>query len=46
VEAERRLGDNWKLELEGRLFFAVPVGDALFGIRDDDHVTLRLTRYF
>jgi len=46
VEAERRLGDNWKLELEGRLFFAVPAGDVLFGIRDDDHITLRLTRYF
>jgi hypothetical protein len=46
VEAERRLGDSWKLELEGRLFFGVPVDDALFGIRDDDNITLRLTRFF
>jgi hypothetical protein len=46
VEAERRLGDSWKLELEGRLFFGVPPEDVLFGIRDDDHVTLRLTRFF
>jgi hypothetical protein len=46
VEAERRLGDSWKLELEGRLFLAAPVDDVLFGIRDDDYVTLRLTRFF
>jgi hypothetical protein len=46
VEAERRLGDSWKLELEGRLFFGVPVDDVLFGIRDDDYLTLRLTRFF
>ncbi len=46
VEAERRLGDAWKLELEALLFFAVPPGDVLFGVRDDDHITLRLTRYF
>ncbi len=46
LEAERRLGDSWKLELEARLFFAAPPDDVLFGVRDDDHATLRLTRYF
>ena len=46
VEAERRLGDSWKIELEGRLFLNVPGDDSLAGIRDDDVVTLRLTRFF
>ena len=46
VEAERRLGDSWKIELEGRLFLNVPDGDPLAGIRDDDVVTLRLTKFF
>jgi len=46
VEAERRLGDSWKIELEGRFFLNVPGGDPLAGIRDDDVVTLRLTKFF
>ncbi len=46
VEAERRLGDSWKIELEGRFFHNVPGGDPLAGIRDDDVVTLRLTKFF
>ncbi len=46
VEAERRLGDSWKIELEGRFFLNVPGGDPIAGIRDDDVLTLRLTRFF
>ena len=46
IEAERRLGDSWKVELESRLFFNAPGGDLLATIADDDFVTLRLTRYF
>lgn len=46
VEAERRLGDSWKIELEGRFFINVPGGDPLAGLRDDDVVTLRLTKFF
>lgn len=46
IEAERRLGDNWKLELEGRLFLNVPSADPIAAIRNDDFITLRLTRYF
>ena len=46
VEAERRLGDSWKIELESRFFLNVPGGDPLAGIRDDDVVTLRLTKFF
>ena len=46
VEAERRLGDSWKIELESRFFLNVPGGDPLAGIRDDNVVTLRLTKFF
>ncbi len=46
VEAERRLGDSWKIELEGRFFLNVPGDDPFAGIRDDDVVTLRLTKFF
>ncbi len=46
VEAERRLGDSWKIELEGRFFLNVPGGDPLAGRRDDDFITLRLSRFF
>ncbi len=46
VEAERRLGDSWKIELEGRFFLNAPGGDPLAGLRDDDFITLRITKYF
>jgi hypothetical protein len=46
VEAERCLGDSWKIELEGSFFRNVPGDDPLAGIRDDDVVTLRLTKFF
>lgn len=46
VEAERRLGDSWRIELEGRLFFGVPDDDPLAGLRNDSSFTLRLSRFF
>ncbi len=47
IEAERRLGEAWKLELEARLFIGVDAADPLLGgIRDDSFVTLRMARYF
>lgn len=47
VEAERRLTDHFKLELEARLIFdADEDDDLLFAIRRDDSVTLRLTYSF
>ena len=45
VEAERRLTDTMKLELEGRFSFNVSASDAASAFRDDDQVTLRL-KYF
>lgn len=46
IEAERRIGNRWKVELEARLFLAEAGGTILSGIRDDDYLTLRLARYF
>ncbi len=46
IEAESRLGENWTAEFESRLFFNVDPGNLLDAFRDDDFVTLRLTRYF
>jgi outer membrane protein OmpA-like peptidoglycan-associated protein len=46
LEASRRLGDKWKLELESRLFKNVPATDILGGLSKDDYVQLRLIRFF
>lgn len=46
LEAERRLGQAWKAELEVRLFLNVDARDDAGGFRDDDFVTFRLTRFF
>jgi hypothetical protein len=46
VEANRRIGERWKLEVELRLFDAVPFEDILYGVRKDDYVQVRLARYF
>lgn len=46
VEAERRIGDSWKLELESRWFFNAATDNLLRFIEDDDFVMLRLRRYF
>lgn len=46
LEAERRLGDRWKLELEARWFFDIdPADPVLGGFRNDSFFTLRLARY-
>lgn len=46
LEAERRLGDSWKLELEGQAFTNVDDDNLSAAFRNDDFVTLRLTRFF
>lgn len=46
LEAERRLGDRWKLELEGRFFIDIAADDPLAGLAKDDFATLRLTMFF
>lgn len=46
VEAERRIGEDYFLSIEGRFFFEQPVTDPLYSYTDDDFLQLRLARYF
>ncbi|MGD8842261.1 MAG: hypothetical protein PVJ83_02195 [Gammaproteobacteria bacterium] len=46
VEAERRLNNHWKAELEGIWFVSDGDDDLAAVFRNDSYVTLRLARYF
>lgn len=46
VEAERRLGEDWTVDLELRAFFGVPNADPLHPVQQDDHLQVRLARHF
>ena len=46
VEAERRLGDSWKLEFESRLFLGVSDSNPLTTFKDDAFLVLRLSSFF
>ncbi len=46
LEASRRLGDQWTLEIELRIFLDQPPTDFLFDLRDDDLVQLALQYHF
>ncbi len=46
IEAERRLSDHWKLEVESRLFPHVPDDDFAAGFRNDGFITTRLSYFF
>lgn len=46
IEAERRIGNSWKLEVESRWFFNVATDNTLQPVEDDDYLTLRIRRYF
>ena len=46
LEAARRIGDDWKVEVEARAFVNIAPTDVLSGVRKDDFLTLRLTRFF
>jgi hypothetical protein len=46
VEAIRRIGDRWTIELEARAFINVPPSDVLFALRRDDYIGIRLAWYF
>jgi hypothetical protein len=47
IEGSRRLGDVWRVEIEGRLFANVPDSDgALTGLEDDGYIQLRVARFF
>jgi hypothetical protein len=46
LEARRRIGASWILELEARFFTNISPGDPLNGFRDDDYVQFTLERHF
>ncbi len=46
AEFERRLGQNYKLELESRFFIGAPINSVGYFSRSDDYVQLSLSRYF
>lgn len=46
IEASRRIGNRWKLSVEGRLFKVHQVNNVLYQVRNDDYVQLELARYF
>jgi hypothetical protein len=45
LEGSRRLGDKWKISIEGRRFKDVSVNDVVFGLRQDSYLQLGLARY-
>lgn len=46
VEAGRRLGERWTLEVEARAFVGVGSRDPFYGLRRDGYVSLAVTRWF
>jgi hypothetical protein len=46
IEASRRLSNNWKISLEGRINTNLKASDALFSQRNDDYLQLELAWYF
>lgn len=46
VEASRRFFESWKVELEWRGFVGIPPTGPAAALRSDDHVSLRIARYF
>ena len=46
LEASRRIGERWKVELEARAWTGVDRDDAMFPLQRDDYVQLTLSRFF
>ncbi len=46
IEASRRIGESFKVTLEGRFFSAVRPTDPLFPLAQDDYIEIGITRYF
>lgn len=46
LEAVRRLGENWTLTFEARMFSNIDNNDLLRYWEDDDYIELQLARYF
>lgn len=46
LESSRRIGEDWKISLEGSAFINIDDTDLLAGVRKDDYLQLELARYF
>lgn len=46
LEASRRVGSDWKIEVEASAFMNISATDVLSGVRKDDYVTVRIIRFF
>lgn len=46
IKAERRIGDDYVLELRLRAFDGEEINDPLYSIRKDDYIEVKLSRYF
>ena len=46
LEGETRLSDFWKVEVELGLYEDLEPTEPLYAIRKDDHIQIRLSRYF
>ena len=46
LEASRRFGDHWRLELELRLLVNIAPSDGFYSIHRDDYVQVELARFF
>jgi hypothetical protein len=46
IEASRRFGDSWKLNMEARFFSGIPKADPAHFLRDDDHIRLEVSYHF
>ncbi len=46
VEASRRIGDDFKIEIEARFFSGAARNDASYFLRDEDHIRAELSYHF
>ena len=46
LEASRRIGERWTIELEARAWIGVDHGDPLFALHRDDYAQVTLSRFF
>ncbi|MCH7715933.1 MAG: hypothetical protein IH876_07385 [Gemmatimonadetes bacterium] len=46
IEASRRLSGRWTVDLDARGFAGAEEGDPLYGLRQDDYVSLVFTHWF
>ncbi len=46
VEGSRRIGQSFRIYLEGRFFTSIGPGDLLAAIQNDDYIELSITKFF